>query len=54
MKPDEFYEKMLWISRMEDTERAHIEADELMCEALTSLGYEVGVEIFKIMNKWYS
>lgn len=54
MKPDEFYERMVFLSRMEDTEIAHVEADKLMCEVLSEFGYEAGVEIFKIMDKWYA
>ena len=35
-------------------ETFHINADELMCKVLTSLGYEAGVKIFENTEKWYS
>ena len=38
----------------EDAERFHFEADELLCEVLESLGYELGVQMFREKEKWYS
>lgn len=38
----------------DDPEEMHYYADMLMCELLTELGYNEGVEIFKEMPKWYS
>jgi hypothetical protein len=35
------------------SEQGHEEADGLMCEVLTQLGYSGGVEIFEAMDKWY-
>lgn len=52
--PAEFERKMREISEIDDSETKHIKADELMCEVLKSLGYEVGVEIFEKMRKWYA
>lgn len=37
-----------------DEEVAHQRADELLCQALTALGYKNGVEIFKAATKWYA
>lgn len=37
-----------------DVEDAHLEADELMAEVLSSLGYEEGVKIFFSHEKWYA
>ena len=37
-----------------DTERDHIDADFLMCQVLTSLGYRDGVDTFLAMQKWYA
>ena len=51
--PKVFKESMEIIAS-DDTEFKHVNADELMCELLTSLGYGEGVEIFKNMDKWYS
>ena len=60
--PEEFAKDMADISKMlEDeewiglnTERAHVRADELMCEILKQLGYGEGVDIFNNMPKWYA
>lgn len=49
-----FANKMLRIARNNNTEMAHIQADELMCELLRELGYGEGVNIFENMNKWYA
>lgn len=35
-------------------ESSHYTADALMCDLLSSLGYEDGIDIFRSMNKWYS
>lgn len=53
---DWFAQEMKKISSYadDDTEKAHGDADELMCTILKSLGYEKGVEIFEKMPKWYS
>lgn len=37
-----------------DTERAHSEADETLCDVLTSLGYEEIVEAWRKVDKWYA
>ena len=37
-----------------DTEVAHYEADILMCELLTELGYSEGIEVFDNALKWYA
>lgn len=50
---NEFAEKMKKCAE-KDTEAAHIEADELMCEVLSGLGYQAGVDYFHEMNKWYA
>ena len=51
---DEFEAKMADIFKNEDTETAHMKADELMCEALKQLGYTEGVKVFTENIKWYS
>ncbi len=37
-----------------DFELVHIEADELLCELLTELGYEDVVNEYKKIGKWYA
>ena len=34
-------------------EKAHVQADELMCQILTDLGYGEGIDLFKKMEKYY-
>lgn len=53
MTPAEFAERMKNCDSS-DTEVAHGDADDLMCELLTSLGYGMGVLAFKEMDKWYA
>ncbi len=54
MTPKEFLFKMRKIRTYYDTENRHIEADKLMCEILSDLGYGDGIAIFKTMIKWYT
>lgn len=54
MTSKEFAEKMKEIFKNGDGELSHIEADELMAEVLSSLGYEEGVKIFFSHEKWYA
>ena len=37
-----------------DPERAHQEADDVLCELLKSLGYEDVVKAWDEVSKWYS
>jgi hypothetical protein len=62
--PEEFEKEMDLISKgmfgeedryyRNDEGDKHIEADQLMCKLLRSLGYGSGVEIFENMPKWYA
>jgi len=56
MSPTEFKERLKEIeSTMRgDEEAAHSAMDDLMCEALESLGYGEGVEVFRDQEKWYA
>lgn len=56
ISPKEFADKMqkLLALNSDDEEGTHRNADALMCQVLRSLGYEVGVEIFEEMKKWYT
>ena len=37
-----------------DLEESHMQADGLMLDLLTALGYGRGVKIFNKMGKWYA
>ena len=61
LTPEEFTTCMTQIKngerydgRMYDEEDQHIDADDLMCCILCSLGYSDGVDIFRRMPKWYA
>ena len=50
----EYVEKMKACIENGDTESAHSEADDLLCEFLTKLGYKDLVEKYREVSKWYS
>ena len=53
--PKEFKDLMQKIiDSSNDPESNHGDADNLLCEVLTSLGYDEGVKIFEQMDKWYA
>jgi len=54
MSPKEFCDEMKRLAKDDYTETWHINADDLMCSLLRTLGYEDGVEIFESKPKWYS
>lgn len=61
LTPDEFAIAMMQIKTgtiydegLYDEENQHIDADELMCDVLRSLGYGDGIDIFDSMHKWYA
>jgi hypothetical protein len=37
-----------------DTEKAHVMADEILCELLTRLGFEDVVNLYNNIDKWYA
>lgn len=52
--PQKFKEQMLKISDGENgIDGNHRDADGLMCDTLSSLGFSEGIEIFRSMEKWY-
>lgn len=54
MTPEEFKQEMLKISDGENgIDGNHRDADALMCNTLSALGFGEGVEIFRSMEKWY-
>lgn len=55
IRPEEFAQKMKQIFKKGyDEEVAHVEADDLMGEVLSSLGYEDGIKVFNSNEKWYA
>ena len=55
MTPGEFSDKMAKIYHPDYEEHeAHVAADNLMMDLLTSLGYDEGVAIFRKAERWYS
>lgn len=54
MTPEEFRDKMRFIANISDPERAHYEADDLICCLLDDLGFGAGIEIYEKMEKWYA
>ena len=54
MTPELFKAEMERISNDSDTcEKAHIAADDAMCEARSEAGYSDGVRVFRAMRKYY-
>ena len=37
-----------------DIEVAHLDADNILCDVLTQLGYKELVDIYKKVDKWYA
>ena len=60
MTQEEFCHEMLMLKskigneKWYDQEDFHREADSLMCDLLSELGYSQGVEVFRNTPKWYS
>ena len=59
ISPDEFVIKMSAIKEEFYFKKAciddcHMEMDELMCETLSSLGYDEGIKLFRTTPKWYA
>ena len=51
-------EKAIDVLRMlqqsHDTEMAHIDADDILCQLLETLGYEDVVSEYQKVNKWFA
>ena len=54
MTPEEFAKKMEDLTLTPGLENRHMQADDLMCEILCSMGYQKGVDIYKDMDKWHA
>ncbi len=37
-----------------DIEVAHLDADNILCDVLTQLGYKELVDLYKKVDKWYA
>ena len=56
MTPEEFKNAIGLINEEynDDNEAKHVRMDNLMCELLSVIGYEEGIDIFRDADKWYS
>lgn len=50
----EAIEKMKKCVNNGDTECGHIEADDILCDVLTQLGYKELVDLYEKVKKWYA
>lgn len=50
----EAVEKMKECVNNGDTEVAHIDADNILCDVLTQLGYKELVDLYEKVKKWYA
>ena len=46
--------RMVFLIGTNDPETAHYQADELLCELLTELGYAGVVSRYRSVEKWYA
>jgi hypothetical protein len=54
MTRDEAIAKLKEAAKSVDTERAHVVADDVLCDLLTALGYEDVVAAWGKVDKWYA
>ena len=55
MRPHEIaLEKLRQAQENDDTEAAHGEADDALCELLTALGYAEVVAAWEKVDRWYA
>lgn len=50
----EAIEKMKECVNNGDTEVAHLDADDILCDVLTQLGYKELVDLYEKVKKWYA
>ena len=50
----EAVEKMKECVNNGDTEVAHLDADNILCDVLTQLGYKELVDLYEKVKKWYA
>jgi hypothetical protein len=51
---DEAVKKLQEIAKDDDTECAHSDADQVLCDLLESLGYSDVVKAWDEVHKWYA
>jgi hypothetical protein len=51
---DELVARLHLVAESDDTECAHGEADNILCELLTRLGYNDVVTAYEAVDKWYA
>lgn len=54
MTREEALERLKELDKSGDTEAAHADADEVLCELLIALGYEDVVRAYKKIDKWFA
>jgi len=54
MTKEEALAELAEIRKDTDTEVAHFNADGVLCQLLTSLGYEDVVTAYRDIGKWYA
>ncbi len=54
MTPEQAIQKLIEQQKNRDTEEAHVEADDVLCYLLKSLGYTEVVTEYEKVKKWYS
>lgn len=54
MTREEAIEKLKHCQKSGDTECAHSDADDVLCELLVSLGYEDVIAEYALVDKWYA
>jgi hypothetical protein len=54
MTREEAIEKLKECQKSGDTEAAHSEADDVLCQLLNALGYAIVVKEYEKIDKWYA
>lgn len=54
MTREEAITKLKELQKGYDTESDHVDADDVICELLKSLGYEDVVKEYDAIGKWYA
>ena len=53
-REEDFIAKLKFLQCSLDTEKAHIEADAILCEFLNELGYQNLVNEYNEIDKWFA
>ena len=51
---EQIIKKLIELQQSDDTEAAHCDADELLCNLLSDLGYDDVVAEYRKVDKWYA